>query len=430
MAYQNRDGQVFDVDASRPSVRANAVTSDRSKINARLIALVVCVVLSVPLLVSYISPSSQTLILSSSKTERLSLKKEDEKSAMFKEFQRVHGRTYKNDKEKAARYEVFKANLERIDAYNDEHSKLFGANFHVTKFADLTHEEYLSYNSLHFDHLAAFKETMAMKDDQLAELGYKHHSKVFEKMPKHRNLQSNAFMDWRPLGAVTPVKNQGNCGGCWAFATTGNLEGVFQAELNKGPYANTLISLSEEQLLDCTPGGPCSGGSFLAALAYVSKAGSIQSETGYQSLVKLPSPYPAGASGVAASKCPFTLSSTPQAITYINGWTSITPSEPTTAAGIANLQQVLRWHAPVAVAVDATNWQFYVGGIYACSSTFSLNHAVTIVGYGQLQGVGYWIVKNSWGTTWGMQTSGNQGYMYLSTTNDCGVLSMPTTAFM
>jgi len=427
-SYQNRDGQVFDVDASRPLVRGTPVSPERSKINARVIALVVCVVLSVPLLVSYVSPSSQ-MLLSSSKTERLSLKKEEEKNAMFKEFQRVHGRTYKNDKEKASRYEVFKANLERIDGYNDEHAKLFGAKFHVTKFADLTHEEYLSYNSLHYDHLAAYKETMSMNEDKLAMLGYKHHSKVFEKLPKHRNLQSNAFMDWRPLGAVTPVKNQGNCGGCWAFAATGNVEGVFQAELNKGPYANTLISLSEEQLLDCTPGSSCAGGTFLAALSYINKVGSINSETGYQTLTGLPSVYPAGVSGVSATKCPLP-STAPPAITYINGWTSITPSEPTTAAGIANLQTVLRWHAPVAVAVDATNWQFYVGGIFACSTTFALNHAVTIVGYGQLQGVGYWIAKNSWGTTWGMQTAGNQGYMYISTTNDCGVLAMPTTAFM
>jgi len=203
------------------------------------------------------------------------------------------------------------------------------------------------------------------------------------------SVESNAEVisvgdvDWTTQGAVTPVKNQGQCGSCWAFSTTGSLEG-----LSKIAYG-TLMSFSEQQLVDCSGSygnQACNGGLMDNAFKFVKDHGIVlESEYAYKAV---------------KGTCQKTGGDF-----KISGYTDIKDCN-TLATALA------KW--PVSIAVDATNWSSYKSGVFKnCSN--KLNHGVTLVG---VSGQG-WKVKNSWGTSWG-----ESGFITLAVGNTCGMCNM------
>jgi len=182
---------------------------------------------------------------------------------------------------------------------------------------------------------------------------------------------------WVENGAVTPVKNQGSCGSCWAFSAIGNLEG--QTKIAKG----TLTSLSEQELVDCDKvDHGCQGGLMENAFNELKRLGGIETEADYPYVPK-------------AGTCKFDKT---KAVFQVKDYSFVDSNEDT-------IKESLFKVGPLAIALNATPLQFYTGGIFhptaAACNPKGLNHGVTLVGYGVENGVNFWTVKNSWGATWG-----------------------------
>jgi len=207
------------------------------------------------------------------------------------------------------------------------------------------------------------------------------------------NIPDN--VDWTAKGAVTPVKNQGQCGSCWAFSTTGSLEGTYFKT------SGQLASFSEQQLVDCSKAygnGGCNGGLMNMSFWYVIDNG-ITNETSY--------PY----HGVG-STCKYTQS--------LKVWGISNCVDVTTNVEKALLASIAQQPTSVAIEADHASFQLYKSGVYSGNCGTKLDHGVLAVGYGDLSGKTYIKVKNSWGSTWG-----SQGYIYLARKGDgrgqCGV---------
>lgn len=206
-------------------------------------------------------------------------------------------------------------------------------------------------------------------------------------------------IDWVSKGAVTPVKDQGQCGSCWAFSTTGSIEGAYYLKYN------SLGSFSEQNLVDCDQiDNGCNGGWMDRAFGYMQRAGGICTETDY--------PYTSGTTGKAGS-CQS--SCTKDAKTAPASFTDVTPGS-VDALESAVAQQ------PVSIAVAVNNqFQFYSSGVFAGPCGDDINHGVLTVGYGT-DGSDFWKVKNSWGPSWG-----EAGYIRIlkDDSNLCHVLDAP-----
>ncbi|XP_044231460.1 procathepsin L-like [Thunnus albacares] len=217
----------------------------------------------------------------------------------------------------------------------------------------------------------------------------------FIKLPEGADLPD--FVDWRDKGYVTEVKNQKNCGSCWAFSATGSLEGQIFNKTGK------LVSLSEQQLVDCSRdygNMGCSGGWMHDAFRYIKENGGLDTEDSY--------PYEA-----KDGKCRYD----PAKIgANCTGYVNVKSNDEDA------LRDAVATIGPVSVAIDAsqTSFQLYKSGVYDephCQSS-ALNHAVLAVGYGTENGLDYWLVKNSWGLEWG-----DKGYIKMSRNkqNQCGM---------
>lgn len=188
-------------------------------------------------------------------------------------------------------------------------------------------------------------------------------------------------VDWRTIGAVTPVKNQGQCGSCWSFSTTGAMEGAYFIK------TGTLVSFSEQELVDCDHVDQgCNGGEMDDAFEWIHNNSGLCSEDSY--------PYSS-----AAGKCK---KCQPVKNSRVSGYVDVAPSEEALMAAVA-LQPV-----SIAIEADHRSFQFYSSGVYSGDCGTNLDHGVLLVGYGSENGKDYWIVKNSWGDTWG-----NSGYIYV-----------------
>uniref|UniRef100_A0A7N9CM72 Cathepsin F n=1 Tax=Macaca fascicularis TaxID=9541 RepID=A0A7N9CM72_MACFA len=206
--------------------------------------------------------------------------------------------------------------------------------------------------------------------------------------------------DWRSKGAVTKVKDQGMCGSCWAFSVTGNVEG--QWFLNQG----TLLSLSEQELLDCDKmDKACMGGLPSNAYSAIKNLGGLETEDDYSYRGHM-------------QACNF---SAEKAKVYINDSVELSQNEQKLAAWLAK-------KGPISVAINAFGMQFYRHGISRplrpLCSPWLIDHAVLLVGYGNRSDIPFWAIKNSWGTDWG-----EKGYYYLHRgSGACGVNTMASSA--
>eukprot|EP00388_Colpodella_angusta_P024842 GDKK01000535.1.p1 GENE.GDKK01000535.1~~GDKK01000535.1.p1 ORF type:complete len:343 (-),score=98.72 GDKK01000535.1:144-1151(-) len=212
-------------------------------------------------------------------------------------------------------------------------------------------------------------------------------------------------IDWSTKGAVTPVKNQGQCGSCWSFSTTGNIEGQWFLA------GNTLTSLSEQELVSCdTTDDGCDGGLPTQAMAWL-----ISSQNG-QSITEASDEYNSG-TGFAPS-CPANLNSLPVGAT-ITSYTNIGTTEDDMAAYcLAN--------GPVSIGVDATSFQTYTSGILTNCISQQVDHAVLIAGFDDTNVPPYWIIKNSWGASWG-----EAGYIRVQKgTDQCLITTFPSSAIV
>jgi cathepsin F len=306
--------------------------------------------------------------------------------AKFAVFMEQHGKAYASKEEHAKRLEIFSANIKRIEGLNAL-SKT--AEFRMNKFGDLHPDEFRA------SHLSA---TPAVRDDAL------------RVAPDIDTKDLPQAFDWRTKGAVTPVKNQGGCGSCWAFSAVGNIEGQhFLAGHN-------LTQFSEQNLVDCdhecmvydgskSCDAGCGGGLQPNAFRYVIKTGGIDTEESY--------PYQ-GVDG----QCQWKKANVGATI---SNYTMISKEADQIAA-----QLVAR--GPLAIAADAAEWQFYFGGIFDIPCGTSLDHGILIVGYGSgtnIWGVqDYWWIKNSWGADWG-----ESGYLRVHKgSGTCGVNLFVSTA--
>merc|ERR1711865_786962 len=228
----------------------------------------------------------------------------------------------------------------------------------------------------------------------------------------------NQFTDWTTKGAVTPVKNQGQCGSCWAFSTTGSAEGALAIAAGLG--ANSLVSLSEQELVDCAGSfgnQGCNGGLMDDGFKFLEADGdSTESDYAYT-----------GVSGTCSS------SKESAAAGLKKG--KITSFKDVESKSCSQLMAAVA-KGPVSVAIEAdqTGFQHYSTGVFSSTCGDKLDHGVLAVGYGTDGGTDYWKVKNSWGSTWG-----DAGYIRMakscdstgrasdaSTAGECGILSQPS----
>jgi len=293
-------------------------------------------------------------------------------------WKQVNNKQY-SDVEEQVRRVTWESNLKTVQDHNLKADMgVYTFWLGMNKFADMSSTEFVK-----------------VMNGYNASIPRKPASRTFTFNPSLTDLPDT--VDWRTQGYVTAVKDQGQCGSCWAFSSTGSLEGQhFKA-------TKSLVSLSEQNLVDCSTAQGnmgCNGGLMDQAFEYIKVNNGIDTEPSY--------PYEA-----ADGTCRFKAANVGATDT---GYTDITSKDESA------LQQAVATVGPISVAIDASHasFQLYKHGIYNevfCSQT-RLDHGVLAVGYGADGGKDYWLVKNSWGEGWG-----NKGYIQMTRNkrNQCGI---------
>ncbi|CAN1136343.1 Thiol protease aleurain, partial [Linum perenne] len=290
----------------------------------------------------------------------------------FARFARRHGKKYEREDEIKQRFSIFKENYGLIRSTNE---KGLPYTLGVNYYADWTWEEFQMQKLGAAQNCSATRRGNLMITDAI--------------LPDKK--------DWRDEGIVSPVKDQGGCGSCWTFSTTGALEAAYAQAFGKG------ISLSEQQLVDCAGSFNnygCNGGLPSQAFEYIKYNGGLETEEAY--------PY-TGKNGL----CKYSAQ---------NIGVQVVDSVNITLGAEDELKQAVGLVRPVSVAFQVvSDFRLYKSGVYTsetCGSTpMDVNHAVLAVGYGVENGVPYWLIKNSWGADWG-----DSGYFKMEMgKNMCGV---------
>jgi Pyruvate/2-oxoacid:ferredoxin oxidoreductase delta subunit len=286
---------------------------------------------------------------------------------LFNDFLIKYEKRYDSLEELNARFVIFKSNLVRIAERNAENIRAGGEAVHgINSLADLSVEEFL--------------RTRVMKN-----LPYRAPAPVGE-----LNVTMPATtVDWRTKGVITPVKDQGNCGSCWAHSADEAVESFYAIK------SGNLQVLSVQQCTACTyTYNGCDGG-----WPHDAYTNAVQARNG----LELNSAYPYNIA--QAGNCQLTGGKAVNAVTDDSGFSSPLQGQ---------LQNLLNNVGPVSVCVAAESWQTYTGGVMmTCAG--SVDHCVQAVGYNSDASTPYWLVRNSWGTGWGYA-----GYIYLSMTANNG----------
>ncbi|KAF7142731.1 hypothetical protein RHSIM_Rhsim05G0087200 [Rhododendron simsii] len=283
-----------------------------------------------------------------------------ELASLYENWLVGHGKTYNAAGEKERRFEIFKDNLRFIEEHNSvNRSYKVGLN----RFADLTNEEYRSM------FLSGTMKTVKLNRMPGRNNSNRYVVRVGETLPKR--------VDWRERGAVNSVKDQGQCGSCWAFSTIAAVEGINQI------VTGNLVSLSEQELVDCDRSWNkgCNGGNVDYGFRFIINNGGIDTEKDY--------PY-RGVDGTCDQN------RRNRRVVSIDGYEDVPANdENSLRKAVAN--------QPVSVAIESSgrDFQLYESGVFTGSCGTSLDHAVVVVGYGSENGIDYWIVRNSWGPNWG-----------------------------
>ena len=284
----------------------------------------------------------------------------------FDQWMTIHDRTYTVGSERDYRNSVYDANVQKI--YNHNHGN-HSWRMSVNKFADLTADEFKHYFV-----------TGGFRADRRGGV-------AIETKHLHDSLSAlPASVNWASVGAVTPVKDQGQCGSCWAFSTTGSTESAWF--LHNG----SLVSVSEQQLVDCSVkqgNQGCNGGLMDYGFQYIIDNDGLTTEAAY--------PYTA----TGPNKC---VSVGKPVALNISAFKDVPANSET-----ALLSAIASQPVSVAVEADQNAFQFYSSGVMNKACGTNLDHGVLAVGYGTLNGLDYYLVKNSWGADWG-----TKGYIMLA----------------